>query len=323
MAEEYGVFTTSPTATETAAARLFRRFAVSGVVPPGPGVGGLDGGEGLEVTADGTNLVSIGTGYCIAGGYWYRNTGTLQLPIVANPSGLPRRDLLVVRADPADDRCLLAWLTGTPGSPQAPTPTRTGDDIWEEPLCVLQLPAGATAAAPGSITMTRNFTSSGGAVPDLDGAGHDTLPAGGLLLASDGRLLVRDASGVDRLVAHTGYPTPWQPITLRSGYGPHGIGHAPSWRWDAPGVVRLRGTIARTDGEALPMGDYIGVLPAAIRPSAYVNVALGAHATRGGNSVRLQITSTNDPGAGRMTLWYSPASYAPHWVSLDGVTYTP
>src|SRR5690606_26715049 len=122
VAEEYGVFTTSPTATETAAARLFRRFAVSGVVPPGPGVGGLDGGEGLEVTADGTNLVSIGTGYCIAGGYWYRNTGTLQLPIVANPSGLPRRDLLVVRADPADDRCLLAWLTGTPGSTQAPTP---------------------------------------------------------------------------------------------------------------------------------------------------------------------------------------------------------
>lgn len=318
MAEEYGVFTTSPTATETAAARLFRRFAVSGVVPPGPGVGGLDGGEGLEVTADGTNLVSIGTGYCIAGGYWYRNTGALQLPIIVNPSGLPRRDLLVVRADPADDRCLLAWLTGTPGSTQAPTPTRTGDDIWEEPLCVLQLPAGATAAAPGSITMTRNFTSSGGAVPDLDGAGHDTLPAGGLLLASDGRLLVRDASGVDRLVAHTGYPTPWQPITLRSGYQQSGSGYAPSWRYDAPGIVRLRGTITRSNGQPLPTGEHVATLPAAIRPAAFTRYVCPAHATGPGWSVRGEIRSSSASGAGQLTIWHQ---YSPLWMALDGWTY--
>ncbi|MBX6384656.1 MAG: hypothetical protein IRZ07_17100 [Microbispora sp.] len=314
MAEEYGVFATTPTASETQAARLFRRFTMSGVVPPG----GVDGGEGLEVTADGTSAVTVGTGYCIAGGYWYRNTSPLQVPITANASGMPRMDLLVVRADPAADECSLEWLVGTPGSGDAPAPTRTSDDIWEEPLAVLTLPAGATSAGPGSVAMARNFSAAGGAVVDLDGAGHDTLPPGGLRLASDGRLLVRDGSGVDRLVAHTGYPTAWQPLTLRSGYQQASSGHAPAWRWDAPGLVRLRGTITRSNGQPLPTGDYVATVPAAIRPSAFVRYVCPAHATGPGWSVRGEIRPTAATNPGQLVIWHQ---YSPEWMALDGWTY--
>src|SRR5690606_9844719 len=172
VAEEYGVFTTSPTATETAAARLFRRFAPSGVVPPGAGHG-IDGGDALAVTADGTAGVTVGSGYAIVGGYWYRNTEPLKKAIIPNPGGQSRWDRLVVRADPAEDQCSLEWLEGTPGSSSPPDPTRTTDGIWEEPLCRVLLAPGATSVAPEEVSAGAG-ESNGGVGIDADGAWQHT-----------------------------------------------------------------------------------------------------------------------------------------------------
>lgn len=277
-------------------------------------------GSVLSASIQGDTVV-IGTGRGIISGYAFLNDSPTGVAVPANTSSLPRLYWVVARLDVAASTVAPTVVEGTPSSsPQLPALVQT-DAVYDLPLWSCR-----RDGAGGPITQLtdhRVYLNPGGAVACTSTARpYNPLPGTVAYETDTGRLIYWHA-GQWLTAADASYPSAWQALPLRSGYGPHGIGHAPSWRWDAPGVVRLRGTIARTDGEALPMGDYIGVLPAAIRPSAYVNVALGAHATRGGNSVRLQITSTNDPGAGRMTLWYSPASYAPHWVSLDGVTYTP
>lgn len=317
MADEYGVFVGTPLDSDVQLARWFRQFAPSGVVHGIPGVED-DWGDRCLTTVDGTGQPVTGTGYLLIGGYRYRINAPIRTPITPNMASQPRWDRLVARADPTEQECFLTILVGTPGVGSPPSPVRESEGRWDVSLAVWQVAPGASVVSPAALSPAREWSSPAGAVPDVDGVGHTALPAGGLVLASDGRLLVRDFDGVDRLVAHTGYPTPWQPITLRSGYQQSGSGYAPSWRYDAPGIVRLRGTITRSNGQPLPTGEHVATLPAAIRPAAFTRYVCPAHATGSGWSVRGEIRSSSASGAGQLTIWHQ---YSPLWMALDGWTY--
>lgn len=321
MAEEYGVFTTSPTATETAAARLFRRFAPSGVVPPGAGHG-IDGGDALAVTADGTAEVTVGSGYAIVGGYWYRNTEPLKKAIIPNPGGQSRWDRLVVRADPAEDQCSLEWLEGTPGSSSPPDPTRTTDGIWEEPLCRVLLAPGATSVASGSVVMERSATTPAGAILDMDGSGAGLLAPGSLVLrGSELRAVLADGSEIS--VADPTYPTPWENIPLNTSaqvtahrMKPDGFGYWPRYRMLSEHEVELRGVVARSGNRTFAgSGFRIGTLPAAVRPSELTyNVGASTHISPN-NTTRLEVKPNGDIMA------YLVSGYSPAWISLDNWRY--
>ncbi|QVJ00318.1 hypothetical protein KGD82_16275 [Nocardiopsis eucommiae] len=140
-----------------------------------------------------------------------------------------------------------------------------------------------------------------------------------------------------RLVSETDFPTAWQPITLRSGYTTPGHGRSPSWRFLSSGRVELRGTISRTNGNALPNNDYYGRLPAAARPNAWVRDVGAAESRSSGGSwgatCRLEVASENAsnrlpgqiiafhehaPGGSRWTD-SSMTSELPAWLASSGL----
>lgn len=99
----------------------------------------------FTVIADSTGMqVKVQAGECWIRGHWGTTTTTTTLPIAANPSGNPRKDRVVLRADFLDDRIELDVLTGTPAaSPTAPALTQNTSK-WETSLAYVNVPAGDT-----------------------------------------------------------------------------------------------------------------------------------------------------------------------------------
>jgi hypothetical protein len=321
-----GVFADSPLDAAEDLARLFRQFAPPGVVTAGAGVGPpTDVGQRLDVTANGTGLLTIGTGYCLVGGYWYRITAPITRSIQPNTSGQPRRDLVVVRADPQADQVTVVIIPGSPGSGTAPAPTREGSGVWDVVLAVVTVAGGSSVVMPGDVdTRPREYAASSGAVPCLS-SHRPPAPHDGMLIyeTDTGRVLVR-IGDTWRVVSETDYPTDWQPITLRTGYTTPGHGRSPSWRFLSPGRVELRGTISRTNGAALPSNDYYARMPAAARPGAWVR-GTGAAESRnsGGNwgaTCRLEVASENASNRlpGQVIAFHNQD---PRWIALDNFTY--
>lgn len=320
MVEHSGVFADSDLDTAEDLARWYRQFAPSGVVTAGP-----DTGQGMEVTATGTGLLTIGTGYAIVGGYWYRVSVPIQRGVQANTSGQPRQDLVVVRADPQADEATVTILPGTAGASGPPSPTRNPLGVWDMVLAVITIAGGSTVVAPGDVDLRpRETTAPTGAIP-CHSSHRPPEPFEGMLISETdtGRVLVRVGGGW-RTVADTEYPTSWQPITMRNGYGTPGHGRSPSWRFLFPGRVELRGTISRNNGGALPNNDYYARLPAAARPNAWVR-GVGASESRnnGGNwgaTSRLEVASENASNKlpGQLIAFHE---HAPRWVALDNFAY--
>ncbi|QVJ00319.1 hypothetical protein KGD82_16280 [Nocardiopsis eucommiae] len=147
MAEQSGVFADSDLDTAEDLARWYRQFAPSGVVTAGP-----DAGQRMEVTANGTGLITIGTGYALVGGYWYRISAPETRGIQANTSGQPRRDLVVVRADPQADEATVVILPGSPGASTPPNPTRNPAGVWDLVLGVIVVAGGPPSSHRGTWT---------------------------------------------------------------------------------------------------------------------------------------------------------------------------
>ncbi|MFE7462426.1 hypothetical protein ACWFMI_24555 [Nocardiopsis terrae] len=320
MAEHSGVFADSDLDTAEDLARWYRQFAPSGVVTTG-----VDAGQQMEVTANGTGLITIGTGYAIVGGYWHRISVPITRGIQANTSGQPRQDLVVVRADPQADEATVMILPGSPGASAPPSPERNPLGVWDMVLASITVAGGSTVVAPGDVDLRPcEFTAPGGAVPCLS-THRPPSPFEGMLISETdtGRVRVR-VGETWRTVSDTEYPKDWQVIDLRAGFEYAGSGARPQWRWVRPGTVELRGTIARSNGAGISSNLYVGRLPSEARPNANRRY-LGASAAHGtGAWVRMEVRSTyqgvHSTNAGRIWV-YTDGTHSPAWVSLDGWFY--
>ncbi|MEE2040170.1 hypothetical protein Q8791_23415 [Nocardiopsis sp. CT-R113] len=280
-----------------------------------------DLGQELTVTATGTGLITIGTGYCLVGGYWYRVTVPITRPVVPNTSGSARRDLVVVRADPLADTATVTILPGTPGSGTPPAPTRQGAGVWDVVLAVITIAGQSGVVAPGDVdTRPREFTAPSGAAPCLSTHRPPTPHRGMVALETDTGTLIVWTGTRWASIADTQFPTDWAALELRSGYRTASHGHAPSWCFIRPGRVELRGTIERSNGAALPSGDYYARVPAAARPGAWRRYPIACESRSGVAVMRMDVVSVNSTGSlpGQL-VGYS--SHSPRWICLDGIEY--
>lgn len=120
-------------------------IALQGLLGNGVAVGY---GTALAPSA-GTGLaVNVAAGTCLAGGTQYTQYRTLSVALAANnEGGLTRVDRVVVRAQGRDaatpGACALAVVQGTAGA-GAPALTQSSL-VWEEPLCAVTVPFGASS----------------------------------------------------------------------------------------------------------------------------------------------------------------------------------
>lgn len=320
MAEDFGAFVDSPVASDTGYARMQRRYAPDGVVQDGPDAGGQ-----LTVTGTATSQLTISSGYAHVGGWFYRTDTSVTVNVDPNPSSAARRDLVVIRADTGEAACYPHIITGTPGSSTWPTPTRDPSGVWDVVLARVTVQGGSAVVAPADVdTTVREWTVPSGAIP-CTSTSRPVDPFEGMTICETdtGRVLVH-VDGAWRTVADTGYPTSWQPITLRAGFTTPGHGRTPSWRWLAPNRVELRGTISRSGGGPLPSADYYARVPTQARPEAMHRQAVATESRNSagtyGSTARLDVASTGTTShlPGQLVGFHA---HGPHWIALDGVVY--
>lgn len=316
MAEDYGAFVNSPVASDTGYARMQRRYTTDGVVMDGPDAGGQ-----LTVTAAATSQLTIATGYAVVGGWFYRTDTPQTVDVPPNGSSSPRRDLVVIRADTSESACYPHIIQGTPGSTSWPAPTRNPAGVWDTVLARITVQGNSSVVTSNDVdTSVREWTTPHGAIP-CTSTSRPASPFEGMLICETdtGRVLIR-LGGSWRSVADTEYPTPWQPLQLRSGYGTTDSGSAPSWRFIENGRVELVGTLNRNNGAPLPHNDYYARMPAVARPNAWRR-GVAACESRGGLAVmRIEVASVKStvylPGQ-----IFGFHSHDPRWMAFDGIVY--
>ena len=124
---------------------IFRAFFNSGVSP---------NGGGLRVTRTGGRGISVAPGLANLDGKvgWFPEAQAFTLPTA--DASAARYDLVVVRRDDAQRDITVAVKTGTPGG-KAPEPVTSG--VYELPLALIQVRAGAAEIAETDITDQRIF----------------------------------------------------------------------------------------------------------------------------------------------------------------------
>ncbi|WP_019630810.1 hypothetical protein [Actinomadura atramentaria] len=223
MTEKSGVFEGQPIATEIELARLFQGFQLDGVR-------GNPGDTACKIAPAGGMTVKMSPGYAHVGGYWYESTdGGETITTIAPGASQARNDLVVLRADPANDRVTVAVVAGTPNQP-TPAPTRTAGGVWELPLAVVNVRAGVTSLGAGDIADAREFVGAGVAPsfstnrPDRPATGqliyeHDTqrwVGNVGTTASPQWRIVAEDSGWVNLPVSWPSvWESTWQPRVRR------------------------------------------------------------------------------------------------------------
>jgi hypothetical protein len=265
--------------TTVPAAELRRQLL--GLILPQSGVV-----RGLEVEAMPTpdmrvrttaGLAGIGDG---AGGYYAADlVTTVDLDIAPSSSTLNRRDAVVLSMNDqgaaAQNRYRLRLLTGTPAASPSLPALPPADEPDARTLLLAEVYVRAGAESDGGIR-PQDIT---------DRATRAVLGGGD-----------------------------WRPLSLAPGIQAAQYDQAPAWRFLLPGVVQLRGSLERTDGQPITSGTPLAAVPAAARPLAMVHFPT-AGASEGGDRVaRPQVGAD-----GQIVSYHSP--YAPAWLSLRGIMY--
>ena len=116
----------------------------------------------LACYASGTDLnVRTKTGEAFVNGYWVENTAEIMTAITPDAT-LPRYDRMVLHLDTATPSITINKLTGTAASnPIAPVLTRSGT-VYEQPLCLIYVPAAAASIAAADVFDEREPSDSAG-----------------------------------------------------------------------------------------------------------------------------------------------------------------
>lgn len=135
--------------TEADYSRLFRELQDSGICDTA-------GGTGFRASADSSGMsVTIAPGLAIVRGHAAYSTADEDL-LIEPAASQARIDRIVLRLDPAANGITLGVLTGTPGA-GAPAITETDSDVYELPLALVQVDAGAVTIAADRVTDERRF----------------------------------------------------------------------------------------------------------------------------------------------------------------------
>jgi hypothetical protein len=312
--------TTPQEVTEEQFRHSLAAMSQEGVIPDS----GIGGTTALAATAlpDSSGL-SLTSGYCQVGGYTGYNDQPETVEAPANDAAQPRLYWLVMRLDRTARTITPHIIIGAAAAnPVLPALTRT-DTVRDLPICQFR-----RAGSGGGITNVvdrRVFTNPNGSLNTRSNARPESPFNGTRIFESDTNREMVWAGGAWRTVFDVAFPTPWEEIPPRSGFGNIGSGHTAAVRFDGPGLVRLRGRIGRLNENALTSGDYIARLPTPYRPPG-INAFGVASTIRNGSTVstrgavsRLEIQSLNQDFPGRLVVY---TSYNPFWVALDGITYT-
>lgn len=168
MAESSFPFENADT-TEEQFSRLFARLADNGVA------------SGLTISASGGMNIAVATGSAIVQGFFYENLTTAKtLTVTAANGTYQRKDYVILKLDLAANSVTAVLKNGTAdaGGGTLPTLTQTAS-VWEYPIAVVTVPAGAVSLVSGNIenwldrqssrVFTYSSTAQRGRIPTLNG----------------------------------------------------------------------------------------------------------------------------------------------------------
>lgn len=155
--------------TEEQFSRLFARLADNGVA------------SGLTVSASGGMNLAVATGSAIVQGFFYENTISAKTVAVTAANGTyARKDYVILKLDLSANSVTAIVKAGTAdaGGGTLPTLTQTAS-VWEYPIAVVTVPAGAVSLVSGNIenwldrqssrVFTYSSTAQRGRIPTLNG----------------------------------------------------------------------------------------------------------------------------------------------------------
>lgn len=168
MAESSFPFENADT-TEEQFSRLFARLADNGVA------------SGLTVSASGGMNLAVATGSAIVQGFFYENLTTAKTLTVSTANGTyQRKDYVILKLDLAANSVTAQVKAGSAdaGGGTLPTLTQTAS-VWEYPIAVITVPAGAVSLVSGNVenwldrqssrVFTYSSTAQRGRIPTLNG----------------------------------------------------------------------------------------------------------------------------------------------------------
>ncbi|RKS68989.1 hypothetical protein BZB76_6128 [Actinomadura pelletieri DSM 43383] len=291
MTEKSGVFAGNPIATEIELARLFQGFQLDGVR-------GNPNDTACQVIPDGGLNIKVRTGYAHVAGYWYESLGDGEVrAVAANAATQPRKDLVVLRADPEADKVTVAIRQGTP---LLPDPVRQQGGVWELPLARVRVAPGAASIGVADIEDAREFA--GTTIAPSHSTDRPDRPAMGQLIYE---------TNTGRWVGYTGGTTPWRTVAEDTGW----INLSPAWTdvWQVGwalkarrlnGICYLRGALRRiksTYGKGDADGTLLTILPANLRPFERHSPAMVCdHGSKGGYVVPGRMDINPDNGEVRL-----------------------
>jgi hypothetical protein len=119
------------------------------------GVCGSSNDTALKVTANGTSTVVVEPGEAFVRGQKYLLDAPKPLTVPPNATGAPRRDYVLLRNDPSNDKITAEYKTG---GTDLPVLTRSWSGVWEVPLGAGTVASGTSAIQADAMADARWFT---------------------------------------------------------------------------------------------------------------------------------------------------------------------
>ncbi|WP_141575831.1 hypothetical protein [Actinomadura sp. WMMA1423] len=223
------------------------------------GVCGTPADTALRPVANGSGVVIVPPGEAFVRGQKYLLDEAKQLPIPNNTTGALRRDWIVLRNDPSNDRITAEYKLG---GATLPPLTRDWSSVWEVPLGYGAVEAGTSVMQPSAMTDARWFTG-WTLAPSVPASRPD--PSKGRALIEEGVLLLGDGAS-------------WKPATIE---GEAPVALATKWpKVESSAVnqvtrsgrhVEITLNVKRATDPYYgtdPLGSPLGTIPALYRPGS-------------------------------------------------------
>lgn len=141
--------------TETNWRDFMRRIVMSGVI--------REVDSEMRVFGDSTGMhVKIDPGEVVIEGHWGKVASQKTLPLSSAHPSLPRMDTIVARARFDQDKVEYDVVPGTPANPPFPASLTRSTTVWEVPLALVRVNAGATSISSSNVYLAREW---GGMTP--------------------------------------------------------------------------------------------------------------------------------------------------------------